>query len=105
MKELQTITRVRQPIWGKAASPISRKGALTEGSLLQLIGSDVVQRTTRAERLPLGERLKFIRYIEFGWISCTTMIKMTEFQHGLRSMNRRTERKRFLCWIQKPITK
>ena len=43
-----TYLGVRQP------APISRKGALTEGSLLQLIGSDVVQRTTQSRKVTFG---------------------------------------------------
>lgn len=38
----------------KQPAPLSRKGALTEGSLLQLIGSDVVQKTTQSRKVTFG---------------------------------------------------
>lgn len=38
----------------KQPASLSRKGALTEGSLLQLIGSDVVQKTSQSRKVTFG---------------------------------------------------
>lgn len=38
----------------KQPAPLSQKGSLTEGSLLQLIGSDAVQKTTQSRKVTFG---------------------------------------------------
>ena len=70
----------------------SKRGALKEGSLLRLVGTDMVKKTALTRKVTYGVRPWCTLCTRSGWMPCSITIRMTVSRLGFPAMNLKTAR-------------